>query len=84
MLIFNNLRTFVASREGKGNAEVRPPAYLEELRHNACLENIPSWSGMRSTPSECAACFYLDDLKTLVNHIEASFSDLRNFIDENY
>ena len=54
------------------------------LRFNACLENIPSWSGMCSTPSECAACFYLDDLKTLVGHIEASFSDLRNFIDENY
>lgn len=34
-MIFNILRTFVASREGKGNAEVRPPAYLEELRHKA-------------------------------------------------
>lgn len=54
------------------------------LSFDACLENIPSWNNMKSTPSECAAWFCLDNLKNLVGDIEESFSDLRNFIDENY
>ena len=54
------------------------------LFFDACLEDVSSWRGTKSSPSEASACYSLDDIKSTVGSIEESFSDLRNFINESF
>lgn len=51
---------------------------------NMCVMDIPSWNGLKNSPSEKAASCYLEDIKILVNLIEMNFSNIRDFMDENY
>lgn len=49
-----------------------------------CLNNIPTWDAIKHSPSEDAVSSYLYDIRDFVRYIEDGFSDIHNFIEDNY